>query len=228
MKVLSLLLKNKFFSVNLFTNFTKYVIISLQRNRGGHMNIELVGNHKNILKCELNANEKIYAEAGCTLWKSQGITKTTKLNGGIIKGIGRVLTGENLFLNTYTCESEKGEIAFTPNESRKILEFNLKQGEKIICQKGSYFCADTDVVTSTVYTKQLGEGLFMKKILGPCKVFVAINNNTIEKELKEGESYEIDAGQIAAMSNNAKLFRNGFSKTVVKGPGKIWVEQYRF
>ena len=72
-------------------------------------------------------------------------------------------------------------------------------------------------------------------------MFLSVSRNTIEKELKEGEILQIDASQIVAMSHEAKLmkkkgtngFKNavfggmGFTNTVVKGPGKVWIEQYR-
>lgn len=204
------------------------------------MKAEITGENLSILKCELDKEDTILADAGVTLWKNEGINQKTDFNGGLFKGIGRALTGETMFINTYTCNEEKAEIVFSPEDSKKIIEFNLNQDETILCQKGSFLCADKDIRTFTVSTNKMGDNLFMQRIKGPGKVFLAIGCNVVEKELQEEETLEIGNATIVAMSSDAKLikkgnngFKNavfggmGFSNTVVKGPGKIWIEQYR-
>ena len=128
------------------------------------MKAELTGDNNNVLKCELGLNEQIFADPCATLWKSEGIEQKTAFNGGFVKGIGRALSGESMFLTTYTSEKENTEIAFSPEEPKKILEFDLKEHENIVCQKSSFFCANMGIKTSTIYTKQFGDSLFMQKI----------------------------------------------------------------
>ena len=46
-------------------------------------------------------------------WMDEGIKMGTTTNGGIMKGLGRALAGESLFMNTYTAEKDDVEISFT-------------------------------------------------------------------------------------------------------------------
>lgn len=204
------------------------------------MKVELMGNNKDVLKCMLNLKEQIYADPCVTLWKSEGIEQKTNFNGGLFKGIGRALSGEAICLNTYISEKENTEIVFSPDEHMKILDFELKENESLICKKGSFFCATNNIKTSTINTKQFGNNLFMQKIEGPGKVFLSVSCNIIEKELKEEEILQIDVNNLVAISQEIKLIKKkkknglknalfggmGFNNMVVKGPGKIWIEQY--
>ena len=43
---------------------------------------------------------------------SPNITLETNTKGGIMKGLGRVFSGESLFMNTYTATEDNQQIAF--------------------------------------------------------------------------------------------------------------------
>ena len=139
------------------------------------------------------------------------ITMKTTTNGGIMKGLGRALAGESIFMNTYTAEKDDVEIAFASSFPGEILEFDLKEGETIIAQKRAFLCAENTVDISMHFRKKIGAGFFggegfiMQKITGPGKVFLEIDGSLVKKELKAGEKLKIDNGYLAAMTSGVDL-----------------------
>lgn len=71
------------------------------------MQTEITGSFLPVLTCKLNKGEQVYTEAGGMSWMTQNITMETNTNGGIMKGLGRALSGESLFMNTYTAEKDE-------------------------------------------------------------------------------------------------------------------------
>ena len=173
----------------------------------------------------------------------EGIKMKTSTNGGIMKGLGRALAGESLFMNIYTAEKDDVEIAFSSSFPGKILEFDLSQGETIIAQKKAFLCAESTVDIAMHFRKKLGAGFFggegfiMQKITGPGKVYLEIDGEVVKKELKAGEKIKVDNGYVAAMEAGVKLdittvpgLKNimfggeGLFLTTVEGPGTVWLQ----
>jgi len=192
---------------------------------------------------KLSKGESVITEAGGMSWMEDGIRMTTSTNGGIMKGLGRALAGESLFMNIYTAERDGAEITFSSSFPGKILEFNLGQGETIIAQKKAFLCAESTVDISMHFRKKLGAGFFggegfiMQKITGPGKVFLEIDGELVKKELQAGEKLKVDNGYVAAMTQGVDLdietvpgLKNmvfggeGLFLTTVKGPGTVYLQ----
>ena len=58
------------------------------------------------LTLQLDAGESIYTQSGGMSWMSDNFQMDTNVRGGLMKGLGRMLTGESLFMATYTARSE--------------------------------------------------------------------------------------------------------------------------
>lgn len=207
------------------------------------MDTKILGDSLPIVSCKLAKGESVITEAGSMSWMEDGIKMTTSTNGGIMKGIGRALAGESLFMNIYTAERDNAEITFSSSFPGKILEFDLKEGETIIAQKKAFLCAENTVDISIHFRKKLGAGFFsgegfiMQKITGPGKVFLEIDGELVKKELQEGEKLKIDNGYVAAMTQGVDLdietvpgLKNivfggeGLFLTTVKGPGTVYLQ----
>lgn len=207
------------------------------------MKSEISGEFLPVLNCTLAKGEQMYTEAGGMSWMTEDISMETNTNGGIMKGLGRALSGESLFMNTYTAEKDDVKISFASSFPGEILEFDLKDGESIICQKKAFMCAEKSVDMKMHFRKKLGAGFFggegfiMQKITGPGKVFLEIDGNVIKKELAAGETLKVDNGYVAVMTENVELdittvkgVKNvlfggeGLFLTTVKGPGTVWLQ----
>ena len=207
------------------------------------MKTEIMGGNLPVVVCKLSKGEEVYTETGGMSWMSQGIKMSTNTNGGIMKGLGRALAGESIFMNTYTAEEDETEIAFASSFPGEILEFDLKEGETIIAQKRAFLCAEKTVNMAMHFRKKIGAGFFggegfiMQKLSGHGKVFLEIDGAAIKKELAPGEILNIDNGYVAAMTQDVQLdiktvkgIKNivfggeGLFLTTVKGPGTVWLQ----
>ena len=207
------------------------------------MEAKIIGESLPVVTCKLKNGESVITESGGMSWMDEGIKMSTSTNGGIMKGLGRALAGESLFMNTYTAEKDDVEIAFSSCFPGRILEFDLSEGETIIAQKRAFLCAESSVDISMHFRKKLGAGFFggegfiMQKITGPGKVFLEIDGEVVKKELKEGEKLKIDNGYVAAMTKGVDLsietvpgLKNimfggeGIFLTTLKGPGTVWLQ----
>ena len=154
------------------------------------METRIVGEELPVVICKLKAGETVLTENGGMSWMDSDITMKTTTNGGIMKGLGRALAGESIFMNTYTAEKDDVEIAFASCFPGEILEFNLKEGETIIAQKRAFLCAENTVDISMHFRKKIGAGFFggegfiMQKMTGPGKVFLEIDGSLVKKELQ--------------------------------------------
>ena len=72
------------------------------------------------------------------------IKMETNTGGGILKGLGRALAGDTIFLNFYTAQSENQEIGFASGYPGKIIPLKLN-GNTIIAQKYSDLASEKDV-----------------------------------------------------------------------------------
>lgn len=195
------------------------------------------------LEISLKKGESIFTEAGAMAWMSEGLNMSSNTRGGLMKGLGRALAGESLFMTTYESQSDNAWIVFTVGAPGRIMEFKLDAGQTLICQKDSFLCAEQGVSVEMHFRKQLGAGLFggegfiLQKITGPGTVFLEIPGALQERTLAAGEKILIDPGHIAFFEpsvsydismvkglKNVLFAGEGLFLATLTGPGKIWLE----
>jgi uncharacterized protein (TIGR00266 family) len=191
----------------------------------------------------LEAGESVYTESGGMAWMSPNIEMETSGKGGLLKGLGRKLSGESFFMTTYTCAEGQGMVCFAGEFPGKVLAFDLEDGQSIICQKDAFMAAESSVDLSMHFRKRLGAGFFggegfiLQKLTGPGIVFVEIAGELTEYELKEGQTLKIDQGHLGIMEptvdfdiTRIKGLRNiffsgeGLFLGTLRGPGKVWLQ----
>ncbi|MDO4719539.1 MAG: TIGR00266 family protein [Peptostreptococcaceae bacterium] len=201
---------------------------------------EIVGGNLPAVICELSAGESMLSEAGAMSWMSSNMKMETTSNGGIGKALGRMFSGESLFLNRYTAEGREGMIAFASSFPGTIRAIDLNKERSIIVQKAAFLASDTTVELSMFFQKNLGKGLFggegfiMQKLTGSGTAFIEIDGYAVEYDLPAGEQLVIDTGYLVAMDESCTMdvvtvpgIKNilfggeGLFNTVVKGPGKV-------
>ena len=190
---------------------------------------------------QLNPGETMISEAGGRTWARGQILTETK-GGGVGKAIGRMFSGESLFLSYYTAQGP-AEIAFASSFPGRIAVKELAPGESLICQKTSFLCATYGVELSVHFQKKLGagflggEGFIMQKVTGPGLVFLELDGYCPEYTLAPGERLVCDTGVVAYMDASCQMdvqmvkgLKNiffggeGLFDTVVTGPGKVCLQ----
>ena len=109
------------------------------------MEYDIHGTTLQTLDIKLNQGEAVFTESGGMAWMQGNITMDTSTRGGVMAGLGRALSGESLFMTTYTCKGPNGLIAFTPEVPGKVLDIQLAAGQSLICQKDTFMCAEDSV-----------------------------------------------------------------------------------
>jgi uncharacterized protein (TIGR00266 family) len=167
----------------------------------------------------------------------------TSSNGGIGRAIGRMFSGEALFQNRYTAQSGPGMIAFASSFPGSIKAFDITPQQGIIVQKSGFLASESGITLSVYFQKKLGaaffggEGFIMQRLSGTGTAFIEIDGHLMEYELAEGQSMILDTGYLAAMSESCTMdiqavpgLKNmmfggeGIFNTLVKGPGKIYLQ----
>ena len=207
------------------------------------MQFKIQGDPFPTLEISLKKGESIFTEAGAMAWMSEGLNMSTNTRGGLMKGLGRALAGESLFMTTYESQSDTAWVVFTIGAPGRIMEFKVDAGQSLICQKDTFLCAEQGVSVEMHFRKQLGAGLFggegfiLQKISGPGTVFLEIPGDLQERTLAAGEKILIDPGHIAFFEpsvhydismvkgiKNVLFAGEGLFLATLTGPGRIWLE----
>lgn len=207
------------------------------------MKYQIVGEPLPVVVCNLENNETMITERGSMSWMSPNMKMETTTNGGFGKAMGRMFSGESMFQNRYTAQNGEGMIAFAASFPGSIKAFEIAPGKEMIVQKSGFLASEESVTLSIHFQKKFGAGLFggegfiMQKLSGNGLAFVEIDGHVCEYDLKEGQSMVVDTGYLAAMEatcsmeivkvpgvKNMLLGGEGLFNTVVKGPGKIYLQ----
>lgn len=210
------------------------------------MKYELIGSTMPAVEVTLSAGESMYTQSGGMAWQTEGIIMETNTKGGLMKGLGRMLAGESLFMATYKAEREGAMVAFASTVPGEIVPVDVAQLQ-LICQKGAFLCAEEGVAVNTVLTKKFssglvgGEGFILQELTGNGTAFLEIDGDKIVKELAPGEVLKVDTGNVAAFEKsvsyevetvkglkNIFLGGEGLFLTKLVGPGKVILQTQNF
>ncbi len=207
------------------------------------MEYEIKGTVMQSLEMRLKQGETVYTEAGGMAWMTDGIDMKTSGRGGIGKMLGRALSGESLFLTSYTCTAPQAMIVFVPEAPGKIIALPLPAGHSMIAQRDAFMCAEDSVQMEMHFRRKLGTGLFggegfvLQKITGPGIAFVEISGEVAEYNLQPGQRLKVDPGHIAMYEpsvnydiqmvkgiTNMFFGGEGLFLATLTGPGRVWLQ----
>ena len=206
----------------------------------------LIGDDMQAVVMHLKQNQQIRAEAGAMMYMTNGIEMDTKLEGGLLGGFKRKLTGESFMIPNFTCSSETAEIAFASPYPGKILNLTF-DSNTVLCQKDAYLCSYGDIDIQVAFTKRLGAGFFggegfiLQKLTGSGQAFLHAGGTILEKQLAAGEELKVDTGCLVGFDESVHYDIQMIKgiKTMVfggeglffahmKGPGKVWLQTLPF
>jgi uncharacterized protein (TIGR00266 family) len=221
---------------------------------------EIHGNEMQYVEITLDPNEMVIGEPGVMMYMTQGIKMETVFGDPsaqqkqgmmdkLLTAGKRALTGESLFVTTYTCQSNKREhVAFAAPYPGKLLPVHLdKLGGELICQRDSFVCAARGTKINIAFQKKMGVGLFggegfiMQRLSGDGIAIVHAGGTLMERELSPGETLRVDTGCIVALQKEVNYdiqFVGGIKNTLfggeglffatLTGPGRIWLQSLPF
>ncbi len=200
------------------------------------MNYEIICEPSySLLEVQLEANEKVVAEAGAMSWMSSNIATTTSSRGGLMSGLKRaVLTGESFFQNTYEAENEAGSIGLAPGTAGDIVAHEL-DGE-LFLEAGAFLASTPDVECDSKFQGLkglLGEGMFALRVSGNGTLFFNAYGDI--EEVQVDGSYIVDNGFAVAwdptlqynLTRSKKIRSFLFSDQLLMnftGHGRLWIQ----
>ena len=206
------------------------------------MRYKIFGDKLPAVSLQFEANEAIYTQSGGMTWMTDNFNIETNVRGGLMKGLGRMLSGESLFMATYTALASGAEMTLASSFPGAIIALELDGTKEYIAQKSAFLCPAPGVELSTYVTKIKaglfgGEGFIMQRLSGRGIVFLEVDGTVVEKTLAPGERLKVDTGNIALFESQVnydvetvKGFTNvlfggeGLFLSVVQGPGKVWLQ----
>lgn len=215
---------------------------------------KIIGHDVQLVEVELDPNETVVAEAGTMLYMEPEIDFQTKMGDGsqpneglfgkLLKGAGRMVMGESLFLTHFTnCGQKKSHVAFAGAYPGTIMPINLLlNGGMITVQRDAFLCAAFGTKVSIALNRRIGAGFFggegfiLQRIEGDGMAFIHSGGSVIEREL-HGETIRVDTGCVVGFTGGIdfNIQQSGNLKSMVfggeglflatlSGHGKVWIQ----
>jgi len=195
-----------------------------------------------MVEYQLEYGETVKAESGAMVAMSNTIDVEGKMEGGILGGLGRMLSGEKFFFQTLSAKRGAGSVLLAPSipGDAKIIELDGTVEYNV--QKDGFLSATQNVNVNTQMqnlTKGLfsGEGFFILKVSGQGQLVISSFGAIHEISLAPGEEYIVDNSHLVAwptttsyrMDKAAKGWISSFTSGEglvcrFTGPGKVYIQ----
>lgn len=211
------------------------------------MRYEIIGKTVPAVEFTLNRGESIYSQRGGMTWQTDEINMKTNARGGVMKSLGRMFTGESIFMNTYTANVDGAKVAFATTVPGDIVAVNVGENNGFTVQKSAFLCAEPGVDMSIAFTKKFsaglfgGEGFVLQKAKGNGMLFLEVDGDPVERILAPGEVLKVDTGNVVGFEStvsyeietvkglgNIFLGGEGLFLTKLVGPGRVIIQSQNF
>ncbi|MGC8873197.1 MAG: TIGR00266 family protein [Chloroflexia bacterium] len=216
---------------------------SVQGSSAAGLRYRIIGTTLQVLVLELQPGQGVYSEAGAMSWMTGNVQMEAVSGGGLSKMLGRLVTGESLFVVDYHTANGVGLLAFGNEFPGKIVPVELAPEQSLIVQKDAFLCAEKSVQMSVHWQKRLGAGFFggegflLQRLTGPGMFFAGLDGETVEYVLQPQEVLLVDPGHVAMFEPTVAfdvhtvrgiktmLFGGeGLFLARLTGPGRVWLQ----
>ena len=222
---------------------------------GGDLQFQIVGSESQYVTVDLATGQTVIAEAGAMMFMDDDIQMdtTTGTEGGLLgkaMSVGkRALTGESLFMTTFTNHGPVPRtVAFASPYPGKMIPMDLDRlGGHLICQKDAFLCGSSNIDVGIAFQKRLGtgllggEGFILQKLTGRGTAIVHAGGSMLYRELSVGQRLRVDTGCLMAMGRgvgydiefvggikNMVFGGEGLVFATLTGPGPVWLQSLPF
>ena len=228
--------------------------------RSDEIDYEIFGGEAQYVEITLDPGEQAVAEAGALMFMTDAIQMESKFGAGshdtggglmgkVMTAGKRVLTGESLFMTTFTNTGHRREVVgFGSPYPGRMIPMHLDQlGGELICQKDAFLCGARGIDIGIAFQKKIGAGLFggegfiMQRLRGDGIAIVHAGGTMMYRELAAGERLRVDTGCLMAMGptvnydiqfvgglKNAFFGGEGLFLATITGPGPVWLQSLPF
>lgn len=139
---------------------------------------------------------------------SFGITLAAKAEGGILKGIGKMIGGESFFTSTFTAPANGGWVDVIPESVGDVVSVNVDNSTDFCLTKGAWLANDgkmevkPDASLNSMFS---GEGLVILKVRGAGNLVVASYGAMDVVSLQQGEGFTVDTGHLVGWESSVQM-----------------------
>jgi len=206
------------------------------------MRYTITGDNLQFVNVQLEERETLQSIAGGMAYMTGNMVMDARLQGGLLKGIGRSLSGASLFLVEYKSKGGTGIVGLAGSVPGKIVDIDIGKGKWIV-QKTGYLGSQETVDLKIAFQKKLGniffggEGFVLQELSGTGIAFIAACGDFNIVDLRPGEQYKVATAKAVAWQDTVKydiagvggiktaLFGGeGLFVTTLTGPGKIIIQ----
>lgn len=198
----------------------------------------MYGNTNKVLKINAKCGEKYTVESGAMVSMSDVFDIKAK-TGGIGKTIGRLFSGESMFIQHFTAKAD-GELLLAPQFLGDIEAVEMDGSKNYRLGKSSFLASTSEIEVKTKsggFNGMLsGEGLIQMEVMGKGTLFISSYGAIHKKTLYDGESYIVDSNHLVLWDSNLRFtteLASGFFGSIAggegvvckfQGPGDIWIQ----
>jgi uncharacterized protein (TIGR00266 family) len=208
----------------------------------------LVGDDMQAVIIGLDPGEIVQAEAGAMMFMEDGIEMDAEMQGGLMGGVKRMVSGESLFVSKFANRGAgKKRVAFAAPYPGKIIPVELAETGPMICQRDAYLCSAYGIEITVTLTRKLGAGFFggegfiLQRLSGDGLAFIHAGGTILHRELGAGESLNVDTGCLVAFQESvaydikmvggiktAFFGGEGLFYARLTGPGIVYIQTLPF
>jgi uncharacterized protein (TIGR00266 family) len=195
-----------------------------------------------LVEVRLQSGQMIRAKSDAMLSMGQSIDVEGKLEGGILGGLGRMLSGEKFFIQTLTARRGPGSAHLAPAMPGDVNAIHLDGSTTWVVQKDG-FLASADGVQVSPKAQNLaqgflsGEGFFILKAIGRGVLFIESYGAIHPLDVPANEDLIVDNGHLVAWQESLHYTLEKASKSWVssltsgeglvcrfRGPGRVYIQ----
>jgi uncharacterized protein (TIGR00266 family) len=154
------------------------------------------------LRIDLQANQTVLVESGAMAAMDSWIKMKSRVHGGLMKGIGRMLGGESLFMSEFTAQGKPGQLYISPGVPGDIQHYHLI-GNGLMVQSSGFVAASSSVEIDTKFQGFKGffsgESLFLLRATGTGDIWFSSYGAIVE--IPVTGDYVVDTGYIVAFED---------------------------
>jgi len=183
-----------------------------------------------MLKVPLRQGQAIKAESGAMVAMSGTVDVEGRMEGGVLGGLGRMLTGEKFFFQTLAARRGPGEVLLAASVPGDLYPIEVNPAETWILQKDGFLAA-AETVEITTKMQNLaqglfsGEGFFIIKASGQGTLFVSSYGAIHALDVPANEDVVVDNSHLVAwperLNYRIEKASSGWISSFTSGEGLV-------
>lgn len=151
----------------------------------------------------LKASQTLMVEAGAMAAMDSCIKMKSKVTGGLMKGLGRMMSGESFFVSEFTAENKSGQLYISPGVPGDLQHYYLDGKRNLMIQSSGFVACSPTVEIDTQFQGFKGffsgESLFLIRATGTGDIWFSSYGAIVE--IPVTGDYVVDTGYIVAFED---------------------------